>query len=126
MILFNWLNKNVCKDCYFYRQANNVCISKKCSTCGTHLYSNWFDKHFCKTYKCLGGKNIYICKVDFEVTGDYLEEITIKKGSLWELVFINNDYVLLHSSNNRELSLKRDIFDLEFEKFDCAESEGGI
>ena len=77
-----------------------------------------------KCDECLGDKDVYICEVDFKVTGDYLEEITIEKGSLWELVFINDDHVLLLDPDiNRELSLKRDLFDSDFDSFIYTEME---
>ena len=69
-----------------------------------------------KCNECFGDKDIYICKSSFEVTGDMLEIIVIEKNSWWELIFINNDHVLL-GADNRRLRLKRDFFDSNFESF---------
>lgn len=46
-----------------------------------------------------------------------LEKITIKKGSWWSLVFINNDHVLLDDLAGQQLTLKRDLFDSYFESY---------
>lgn len=92
--------------------------------CGWYYENILGDNCDNKCNECLGDKDVYICKIDFEVTGDYLEEITIEKDSLWELVFINNDHALLRDPDiNRELSLKRDLFDSYFEDFFYTESE---
>lgn len=76
-----------------------------------------------KCDECFGDKNIYNCKSSFEVTGDMLEIVTVKKNSWWELKFINNDHVLLRGVDNRELRLKRDFFDSNFESFICDDEE---
>lgn len=70
-----------------------------------------------KCNECFGNKDIYICKLSFEVTGDMLEMVTIEKNSWWELIFINDDHVLLGGTNNYRLRLKRDFFDSNFESF---------
>lgn len=70
-----------------------------------------------KCDECFGDKDIYICKSSFEVTGDMLKMVLIEKNSWWELKFINNDHVLLLGSNDYELWLKRDLFNLHFESF---------
>lgn len=75
------------------------------------------DKCNNKCDECFGDKDIYICKLSFEVTGYMLELILIEKNSWWELKFINNDHVLLRGTNHLELSLKRDDFDSHFESF---------
>lgn len=62
-------------------------------------------------------EDIYICKKDFIITGKMLETITFKNGSLWSLIFINDDHVLLDSFYKCNLTLKRDLFDQYFEKF---------
>lgn len=49
--LIQWLNRNSCKKCDYYCAENNVCHSKKCATCDSHPYVNWFDRHFCEPYK---------------------------------------------------------------------------
>jgi hypothetical protein len=46
-----WLKRNACEGCDYYCEENNVCQSKKCATCGVHPYPNWFDRHFCESYK---------------------------------------------------------------------------
>lgn len=84
----------------------------------------WYYEHMlgdsCDN-KCderFGGKDVRICKEDFEVSGEtILEKITIKKGSWWSLIFINDDHVLLDGLDGHELRLKRDLFDLYFENF---------
>lgn len=70
-----------------------------------------------KCDECFGGKDIYICKSSFKVTGDMLETVVIEKNSWWELKFINNDHVLLYGTDNYELRLKRDLFDSKFDSF---------
>jgi len=69
-----------------------------------------------KCNECFGDKDIYICKSSFEVPGDMLQMDVIEKNSWWELIFINNDHVLL-GADNRRLRLKRDFFDSNFESF---------
>jgi len=69
-----------------------------------------------KCDECFGDKNIYVCKSSFE-TGDAPEMITIKKGSWWELKFMNYDHVLLSGIDNHELILERDFFYSNFESF---------
>ena len=77
-----------------------------------------------KCYNCLGDKDVYICKVDFKAVGDFLEEITIEKDSLWELVFINDDHVSLYASDGiHKLYLDPDFFDSHFESFIYTEME---
>lgn len=70
-----------------------------------------------KCDECFGDKDVRICKKDFEVAGEMLEKIIIKKGSWWSLIFINDDHVLLDSLDGHQLTLKRDLFDLYFENF---------
>ena len=71
-----------------------------------------------KCDECFGDKDVRICKEDFEVVGEMLEIITIKKGSRWSLIFMNHDHVLLDGLDGRyELRLKRDLYDLYFENF---------
>lgn len=65
----------------------------------------------------LDATDIYICKQDINVTGKMLETIQIKKDSIWYLIFINDDHVLLESLYECNLTLKRDLFDLYFKKF---------
>ena len=67
--------------------------------------------------ECFGDKDIRICKRDFKIVGETLEIITIKKGSYWSLIFINNDHVLLDGLDGHQLTLKRDLFNLYFENF---------
>lgn len=56
-IIKEWLNKNVCIECDYYNENNNVCQSKKVATCGCHSYVSWFDKHFCEPHKAEGSDN---------------------------------------------------------------------
>ena len=70
-----------------------------------------------KCDECFGDKDVRICKEDFEVVGKMLEIITIKKGSWWSLIFINNDHVLLDGLDGYQLTLNRDLFDLYFDNF---------
>lgn len=70
-----------------------------------------------KCDECFGDKDIYICKSSFEVIGDMLEIVLIEKNSWWELVFLNNDHALLDGLNGYQLSLKRNLFDSNFESF---------
>lgn len=49
--LIQWFKRNPCKDCDYYHSHNNICQSKKVSTCGCHPYVNWFDRHFCEAHK---------------------------------------------------------------------------
>ena len=80
-----------------------------------------------KCNECFGDKDVHICKEDFEVVGEMLEIMTIKKGSWWSLIFINNDHVLLDGLDGYQLTLKRDLFDLHFDNFvygTKTESEG--
>lgn len=75
--------------------------------------------------KCFGDKDIYICKSSFEVSGNMLETVLIEENSWWQLIFINNDHVLLDGLDGYQLTLKRDLFDLHFESYiyNKAESE---
>ncbi len=67
---------------------------------------------------CFGDKDIRVCREDFEVCGEtILDKVTIKEGSWWSLIFINNDHVVLDDLNGHQLTLKRDLFDLYFENF---------
>ena len=83
----------------------------------------WFYEYMLGDYcnnkcnECFGDKDVRICKEDFEVTGEMLERITIKKGSWWSLIFINDDHVLLDGLDGYQLILKRYLFDLYFENF---------
>lgn len=83
----------------------------------------WFYEHMLsdncnnKCNECFGDKDVRICKEDFEVVGEMLEIITIKKGSWWSLIFVNDDHALLDALDGHELRLKRDLFDLYFENF---------
>ena len=70
-----------------------------------------------KCDECFGDKDIRICKGDFEVVGEMLEKITIKKGSWWSLIFINDDHVLLDGLDGHQLRLKRYLFDSNFQSF---------
>ena len=70
-----------------------------------------------KCDECFGDTDVRICKEDFEVPGEMLETITIKKGSWWSLIFMNDDHVLLDGLDGHQLRLKRDLFDLYFENF---------
>lgn len=70
-----------------------------------------------KCNECFGDKDVRICKEDFKVVGEMLEIITIKKGSWWSLIFINDDHVLLDGLDGYQLILKRDLFDLYFENY---------
>lgn len=76
-----------------------------------------------KCDECFGDKDVRICKEDFEVVGEMLEIITIKKGSWWSLIFMNDDHVLLDNLDERQLTLKRDLFEQYFENFIYSESE---
>ena len=84
---------------------------------------DWFYEHMLgdncnnKCDECFGDKDIRICKKDFEVVGEMLEIITIKKGSWWSVVFMNHDHVLLDGLDGYQLTLKRDLFDLYFDNF---------
>lgn len=49
--IINWLKRNPCKECIYYRAQNGTCQSKKVATCGTHPYVNWIDRLFCEPYK---------------------------------------------------------------------------
>ncbi len=71
-----------------------------------------------KCDECFGDKDIRVCKEDFEVCGEtILDKVTIKKGSWWSLLFINNDHVLLDGLDGHQLTLKRSLFDSYFENF---------
>ena len=70
-----------------------------------------------KCDKCFGDKDVRVCKENFEVVGEMLETTTIKKGSWWSLIFINDDHVLLDGLDGYQLRLKRDLFDRYFENF---------
>lgn len=67
--------------------------------------------------KCFGDKDIRICKKDFEVVGDLLETVTIKKGSWWALIFLNHDHALLSDLNGQDLYIKLELFNLYFDNF---------
>lgn len=79
--------------------------------------------------KCFGNKDVWICKEDFEVTGNYedtgvlLGKVTIKKGSWWALKFMNLDHVLLSDLKGRNLYMRRDLFDSRFKDYDYGETE---
>ena len=45
-----FLYKNACNECDYYRKNNNTCQSKKVQTCGCHPYVNWIDRHFCEPH----------------------------------------------------------------------------
>lgn len=89
----------------------------------------WYYEHILgdncnnKCYECFGDKDVRICKEDFEVEGEMLNMITIKKGSWWSVVFMNHDHVLLDNFEGGQLRLKRDLFDQYFENFFYCESE---
>ena len=70
-----------------------------------------------KCDECFGDKDIRICKEDFEVSGEMLNMVTIKKGSWWSLIFMNDDHVLLDDLNGYQLRLKRDLYELHFANF---------
>lgn len=93
------------------------------------IHCDWYYEHMLgdncnnKCDKCFGDKDVRICKKDFEVSGEtILDKVTIKKGSWWSLLFINNDHVLLDDLDGHQLTLKRYLFDQYFENF--SESEG--
>ena len=72
-----------------------------------------------KCRECFGDEDVRICKEDFEVevVGGFPETLTVKKGSWWSLIFINDDHVLLDAFKGYKISLNRDLFDLYFENF---------
>lgn len=88
-----------------------------------YVSCTWYYEHMLgdncnnKCEECFGDRDIYICKKDFEVVGDLLEIITIKKDSWWELKFLNHDHALLSDLTGRDLYIKRNIFDMDFESF---------
>lgn len=45
------LKRNPCKECAYYHKENNVCQSKKVTTCGANPYVTRFDRMFCEPYK---------------------------------------------------------------------------
>ena len=67
--------------------------------------------------KCFGNKDDWVCKEDFEDTGDMLKKVTIKKGSWWALKFMNQDHALLSGLKGRNLYMRRDLFDSRFKDY---------
>ena len=84
----------------------------------------WYYEHILgdncdnKCEECFGDKDIRVCNKDFVVIGEtLLDSVTIEKGSWWELRFLNSDHALLLGCDSRELRLKRELFDSNFDNF---------
>ena len=69
-----------------------------------------------KCEDCFADKEIYICKENFEVTGNtLLDKVVIEKGSWWWKVYENKTHVALTCDGKHRLHIIREIFEKHFE-----------